>query len=213
MAKPSPELRRQRQQLRAARLALTAAQRREAERAITRLVLRRRLIRPGTNVALYVATRGEVDVGALVRHAWRIGARVYLPRVTSVRRKRMAFVPWAPGTRLARSRRYGLLEPEGPAGDRGFALLRLDLAIVPMLGFDARGHRLGMGAGFYDRALAARRGDERRAWRRPKLVGVAFACQQLAALDASPWDVAVDRVATEREWIVPTVPARPDPPS
>jgi 5-formyltetrahydrofolate cyclo-ligase len=59
-----------------------------------------------------------------------------------------------------------------------------------------------MGAGYYDRALRHRRERSRR-WRRPRLVGLAFACQELESIVPSPWDVALDVVVTEREVILP----------
>jgi 5-formyltetrahydrofolate cyclo-ligase len=59
-----------------------------------------------------------------------------------------------------------------------------------------------MGAGFYDRALR-RRLDRSATWRRPRLIGVAYACQQLPLIPASPWDVPLDLVVTDRGVIVP----------
>jgi 5-formyltetrahydrofolate cyclo-ligase len=78
----------------------------------------------------------------------------------------------------------------------------IDVVVLPVVGFDRRGNRLGMGAGYYDRALR-RRQDAARAWRRPLLVGVAFACQELPAIPASPWDVPLDLIVTERGIIAP----------
>jgi 5-formyltetrahydrofolate cyclo-ligase len=68
-----------------------------------------------------------------------------------------------------------------------------------------------MGAGYYDRALR-RRLDRDAAGQRPLLIGVAFACQQLDEIPASPWDVPLDLVVTERDVIVPRPrPARSNP--
>ena len=63
----------------------------------------------------------------------------------------------------------------------------LDLVLVPLVGFDARGHRLGMGAGLYDRHFAFLR--HRRAWRRPRLLGLAFEAQKVARLAEAAHDV------------------------
>ena len=59
-----------------------------------------------------------------------------------------------------------------------------------------------MGAGYYDRALRHLRDGSRR-WRRPRLVGLAFACQQVESIVASAWDVPLDVVVTEHGIIVP----------
>jgi 5-formyltetrahydrofolate cyclo-ligase len=111
----------------------------------------------------------------------------------------MTFVALAPGS-AARRNSYGIEEPA--AATRCVAAVGLDVVLVPVVGFDRRGNRLGMGAGFYDRALQ-RRLDARRPWRRPRLVGVAFACQELPAIAASPWDVPLDLIVTERGIVVP----------
>ena len=74
-----------------------------------------------------------------------------------------------------------------------------------LVAFDAAGNRLGMGAGYYDRALR-RRLERSTPWRRPRLIGVAYACQQVPAIPASPWDVPLDLVVTERGVIVPARP-------
>ena len=84
----------------------------------------------------------------------------------------------------------------GDAGERPIDARWLDLVLMPLVGFDARGNRLGMGAGFYDRQFAFLR--HRRAWRRPLLLGVAFEAQRIARLAEAPHDVPLWGVVTER---------------
>ena len=74
--------------------------------------------------------------------------------------------------------------------------ISLDLVLVPLVGFDDQGTRLGMGGGFYDRSFATRL--FRRYWRKPRLIGVAYELQRVAHLDRQPWDVALDGVVTEQ---------------
>ena len=95
-----------------------------------------------------------------------------------------------------RLNRYGIPEPGGP--DRRDARF-CDLVLLPLVGFDARGHRLGTGGGYYDRALAFRR--LRRYWRGPRLVGLAHSSQALEAIRPLPTDVTLDAVITERGTI------------
>ena len=80
----------------------------------------------------------------------------------------------------------------------------LDVVLVPLLGFDRRGHRLGFGGGYYDRSFAFLNG--RTDVGKPVLVGVAYSTQEIATLDEQPWDVRLDYVATERELIDLTPP-------
>ena len=76
---------------------------------------------------------------------------------------------------------------------------RLDVMLLPLVGFDSEGRRLGMGGGYYDATLAYLR--SRRRWRKPLLVGVAYACQQLKEVPAEPWDVRLDMILTEKGLI------------
>jgi 5-formyltetrahydrofolate cyclo-ligase len=71
----------------------------------------------------------------------------------------------------------------------------LDLIVVPLAGVDAEGRRLGMGRGYYDRALAFRR--RRRYWKGPHLAGLAFDCQRTNVKFADAWDLRLDSLATE----------------
>ena len=71
----------------------------------------------------------------------------------------------------------------------------LNVIVVPFVGVDPQGRRLGMGGGFYDRALGFRR--RRLHWRGPSLVGLGFDCQRADDVHADPWDVRLDCLATE----------------
>lgn len=193
-----------RRRLRALRLSMPAAERAAAERAIAARLRRLGLARPGLRVAAYLAMPGEASLATFLAAAAAAGARVYVPRISSRRRRTLEFVELAPGAALRRGP-YGILEP--PAHGRRARMATLDAVLVPLVAFDREGHRLGMGAGYYDRALALRR-DRVRAYRRPKLVGIAYSCQELASITPRAWDVALDAVVTERELIVPRAAAR-----
>ena len=166
---------------------MPAAHRIAAADALAGHLLRSSLLPTQGYVAGYWATDGEIGLHAL---QLRLSpALVYcLPILDDERHLR--FAPWRPGDALV-TNRYGIPEPDlSPAS----ALPAADMAIVvlPLVGFDARGNRLGMGGGWYDRTLAFRT-----AGTPPVLVGAAFAMQQLPALDAQPWDVRLDAVCTE----------------
>jgi len=178
-----------RTELRARRRALPAEARRRAERRITQHVRRHLRFHPGQRVALYAPLPEELDIAALAQLARRQGAILYLPRIVDRRRKRMIFVA-ARGP--MRRNRLGILEPGGGAS---IPSRWLDRVFVPLVGFDAAGMRLGMGAGYYDRAFAFL--NLRAAWRRPKLIGVAFAAQRVAAIAGAPHDVHLDCIVTE----------------
>ena len=73
-----------------------------------------------------------------------------------------------------------------------------DLILVPLLGFDRTGARLGYGKGHYDRTLAgfAEKGIT------PMLVGVAFSVQEVARIPREPHDVRLDCIVTEKETLM-----------
>jgi len=188
-------LRELRRQLRASRRALPDAERRVADRAIRTALRSLGIWQRGRRVAVFLSMPGEVDLRPCLGPAWRCGARLYVPRISSTRNGTMAFVPLHPGSTL-HGNRFGIAEPAGGARGR-IPARHLDTILVPLVGFDACGHRLGMGAGFYDRALRPRL-DRTQAFRRPRLIGIAYSLQQVERLEPAPWDVALDLVVTER---------------
>jgi len=199
MAQPTAEVRAARRRLCDLRRALDPRVRVAAERAIRTSLDRLGVFRRGAHVALYLPMPGEVDLRPCVAPARQRGVRIYVPRIASRRGRRMLFAPWT-GHAARRTNAFGIVEPGSAAGSR--PAVGLDCVVVPLVGFDLCGNRLGMGAGYYDRALRRRRQVDR-PWRRPRLVGVAFACQELPAIPVSPWDVRLDFVVTERGIVVP----------
>lgn len=148
-------------------------------------------LRAGQRIALYASLREELDTAPLIELARKRGCHIYLPRIER-RSGRMRFV--AMGERQSVNH-LGISEPEGRdvIGARW-----LDIVFLPLVGFDDHGMRLGMGAGFYDRAFAFR--HTRRVWRGPKLVGVAYAFQQVPRIESAPHDVLLDAVVTEKGY-------------
>lgn len=153
-------------------------------------------------IAAFVSLREEIDTAPLLALLRQRGHRLYLPRITSVRGKTLRFV--AAAGRPMRANRYGIPEPQTL---RSVRPTDLDIVFVPLVAFDGRGARLGMGAGFYDRAFAFKR--LRSQWRRPRLVGLAYACQQVERLIESRHDVRLDAVITERGIITFPAPGAP----
>ncbi|MFP4639082.1 MAG: 5-formyltetrahydrofolate cyclo-ligase [Guyparkeria sp.] len=145
-------------------------------------------------VAAFCAFDGEPQLdGWLRRHR----GQVWLPRILPD--NQLAFHHADPLTACshrrmprARTNQFGIIESDDP---RRRGINSLDALLIPLVGFDARGNRLGMGAGFYDRALARRRG------RRPLAIGVAFGCQEVRSLPVDPWDQPLDYIVTDRALV------------
>jgi 5-formyltetrahydrofolate cyclo-ligase len=180
-----------RDQLRDARRDLPRRERERANRRIADRAARERALRSAHRIAAYLASDGETDVAALIDWALTAGKEVYLPIIR--RDRHLDFARYTHDTPLAPNR-LGILEP-APAGRRLIEPMRLDIVLTPLVGFDDRANRLGMGGGFYDRTFARLLAFE--TWARPKLLGVAFECQRLDAIGTAPWDVPLWRVITE----------------
>lgn len=194
MAVTRDELRRR---MRRRRRALSEAEQYRAARQLQRIAVRSGLLGRRRNIAFYLPAGGEIDVLPLLQRAHSMGRRCFLPVLDPMTRERLWFMPWRPGERLL-GNRFGIGEPALGA-HRRVAASKLDLILMPLVAFDDRGNRLGMGGGYYDRSLAFL--ARRRRWRRPTLCGVAHDFQRVAALPAEPWDVPLDACVTERRLL------------
>ncbi|MBB3227825.1 5-formyltetrahydrofolate cyclo-ligase [Luteibacter sp. Sphag1AF] len=146
------------------------------------------------NVAGYWATGGELPLNLAIAPLAGRGQQFYLPVVGTD--KRLTFEPWNTGDEIKPSR-LGI--PEPTPSDNGITPDRLDLVLVPLLGFDRRGNRLGFGGGYYDRSFAFLR--ERTRPTRPLLVGIGYSFQELDDIVRADWDVTLDYIATDKELI------------
>jgi len=135
----------------------------------------------GAVVSGFWPTGQEIDIRPLLTELHAHGHRIVLPE-TPKRGNPLIFRLWRPGAPML-AERFGTQRPDGEVLDPDFLL-------VPLLAFDRRGHRIGYGAGYYDRTLAALPGRFR--------LGVAYAAQELDAVPAGPYDERLDAVATER---------------
>ncbi len=140
------------------------------------------------HVAGYWAVDGEIGL-----HAWQMRLPPALHYCLPMLHEdgRLRFAPWKAGGALV-TNRHGIPEPDVDAS----AWLEPDemsLVIVPLVGFDARCHRLGMGGGWYDRSFASRKSQPAPPW----LVGAAFATQQIDRVETREWDVKLDAVCCE----------------
>jgi len=168
----------------AARDALSEAERAQAAQAIAARGLPVE-IKPGTVVAGYSPIRSELDPTPLMQHLAAQGAKLALPVITA-RGKSLIFRAWNPRDRLLPGP-LGILEPSPAAAE-----IVPEIVLVPLAAFDGSGHRIGYGAGHYDRTLAQLHKSKGFA-----AIGVAFAAQQVAAVPALQHDVPLDYVLTE----------------
>jgi 5-formyltetrahydrofolate cyclo-ligase len=160
-----------------------------ASRAIAARICELRPFIEGPALLLYSAIAGEVDTESIRAVAERRGTPVYYPRLQPDK-KDIDFVRVRPGEFL----QCGPWNIAQPTGNERFRPGEPALLVVPGVGFDRRGTRLGRGGGHYDRAI--------RRYRPPvAVVGLAFAVQVVAALPRCEWDEPVDCIVTELEVV------------
>ena len=151
-------------------------------------LLRWRHLRQARHIAIHLSARSELSTAILIDRLLRQGRKLWAPVTRGS--TEMRFVPLRRGGKLRRGP-LGLLQPARTRPRRSAA--HIDLILLPLLGFDPQGHRLGNGGGYYDRALAGFRPG-----RRPLLVGYAYTEQEMPMIPAEPWDVRLDAVVTEK---------------
>jgi 5-formyltetrahydrofolate cyclo-ligase len=175
-----------RRELRAARRALDPTERAAADRQILSVIRRVPAFRAARRVAMFFAFDGEPDLSPLLSSNRRL--ELFAPVIIGTD---MHFAALGRDTLLVPNH-FGIPEPADPELIDPRAL---DLVLTPLVAFDTRGNRLGVGAGYYDRCFSFLR--QRRIWHRPKLLGTAYALQQVPSYEPNAWDVPLWAAVTE----------------
>ena len=139
----------------------------------------RPLLAEAQTILAYYSLPDEVDTHALLDELVTEGKTVLLPKVLDEETMELRRYT---GRGSLQEGAYHIMEPTGASfTDEA----RIDIALIPGLAFDAQGHRLGRGKGYYDRFLAAFKG---------KTIGVCFDFQKVAEVPVDAHDIAVDSV-------------------
>jgi 5-formyltetrahydrofolate cyclo-ligase len=191
-----------RKSMRRQRLALPLHTRRHAEQSVLRQIRREPRFISSRKVGLYLDAFGEVPTRALINLCFQLRKTVYLP-VVHLENKSLA---WSRVTRQQwqnqrmTHHRFGMKQP---FKQRGVSVKSLDYLFMPLVAFDLKGHRLGMGGGFYDRTLAhcANIREHRKLQpSKPMRVGLAYDFQRVEAIHSNAWDISMHSVVTPTEY-------------
>jgi 5-formyltetrahydrofolate cyclo-ligase len=172
----------QRARLIAERQAIPQSERRRSQALILRLVERHFPELADALFGFYWPFRGEIGLHPLVRRLVERGARAALPVVVE-KGQPLEFWAWHPGAPLRR----GVWDIPIPVERQ---VVRPTALLVPLVGFDGAGYRLGYGGGYYDRTLAVMRP-------RPLTIGVGYELGRLATIHPQPHDISLDAIVTE----------------
>ncbi len=170
-----------------ARQALPAGYRKISSRVIISHVLT--LVSEGKTVAGYNAIKGEMNISSLLKVLAERDHTLCLPDIEG---DALVFRQWKPGQALIKGK-FGVDVPVENA-----AVIVPDVLLVPLVAFDAAGHRLGYGAGYYDRAIHALRQKNKEL----RAIGMAFSSQQVGNIPAESTDEKLDAIITEQGIVV-----------
>lgn len=169
------------------RRSLSVRQQHEHARGVKQNILGSGLLNRCTTCAIYLPLDEELDTRPLVERLLTMGKSVSLPVIKPEYRLEFR-VPDAHFDLVPN--RYGIAEPD-PATSRLRTLWTHSVIFMPLVAFDAHGNRIGMGGGYYDRALS-------NTSKRPLCIGLAHELQFTPDIPAEAWDVSMDAVITEK---------------
>ena len=180
-----------RQTIRQQRRALTHSEAAACAEQLAQQAGKHPLLLRSDRIAAYLSSDGEIDPYPLLQSLWSAGKQVYLPVLVPFSRQKLWFARFNPDDMLAVNR-FGIPEP---VRRRLIKPSALDLVLTPLVAFDAEGHRVGMGGGFYDSTFACL--QQRQHWHKPKLLGLAYEFQKQATIKPNKWDVPLNAIATD----------------
>lgn len=183
MSTPAAQKAALRRELRERRRSLSAREQAAAAKSIASIVQQLPGWSEARHVALYLAADGEIDCAVVAAAARQDGKNLYLPVINTD--NSLGFAAWDEDEPLLENR-FGI--PEPPVHAARCPLATLHIVLLPLVGWDNDGGRLGMGGGFYDKTLAGVHG--------PLLAGLAHDCQRTHKIPREAWDVALDFVVT-----------------
>ncbi|MEE8494892.1 MAG: 5-formyltetrahydrofolate cyclo-ligase [Xanthomonadales bacterium] len=145
-----------------------------------------------TTIAAFWPFDGEPNLLPTLEAADQQGIRIALPVIRQGPAGRsLIFAQWSTAAEVVKNR-YGIPEPRGSPE---IPLINIDLLLMPLVGWDESGNRLGMGAGLYDRALAPLSQFDV-----PIRAGVAYQIQKVPSVPNESWDIRLHMLLSETGW-------------
>lgn len=176
-----------RRKLRTMRRDIPATHRARLDQAIRQNLSQLVRSRAVSSMAAYWPFDGEPDIVPLCREWLGQGIGVALPKISATGNG-MEFRTWNPDLALGQNR-FGIPEP---LNTEIKLLSEFDLLIIPLVGYDRFGNRLGVGSGYYDRYLEPLRNSPS-----PLRVGIAYGLQETGLIDHNDWDIHLHGVVNE----------------
>lgn len=182
-----------RKTLRHQRQALSSSTCADASDAVIKRLIQSDLFKKAQHIAVYLSEDNEIDLSHLF--SLHPEKQYYLPVLTP--EKQLLFKAYQLGDHLEQNA-LGISEP---INGQTLNAKELDLVCLPLVGFDKKGHRLGMGGGYYDRTFAFKTQSKSPT---PHLLGIAYEFQKVDVLPSDEWDVNLSGIITEQDFHYPT---------
>ena len=179
-----------RHQLRQARNNLSSNEQDLAAKALVTRFIEATQSYKAKKIALYLTNDGEISPHLICQCCWQQNIQVYLPVVQG---KKLIFALYSPDA-VWKKNQFGIKEP---LTNHHLSGKELDIVLLPLVGFDEKGGRLGMGGGFYDRTF-----ENKKAPATPLLIGLAHDCQQVDSLPIESWDVPLQAIMTPTKTLL-----------
>jgi len=174
----------------------TLAQQTAAENLLTQLLTVEPFLR-SEKVAMYLANDGEIAPSEVQLWMYNNGKIPFLPMVRQSSGRNSLLFAEAKKNAIYSENHFGISEPVVD-DEELMSPDALDMVLLPLVGFDQNGNRIGMGGGFYDTTFEHLK-DSGDSQRKPMLIGLAHECQKVAQITAESWDIPLNIVVTDQQ--------------
>jgi len=160
----------------------------KASSDISQKIITSEYFKDADNIGCYLSTEYEVSTDIIISSAHQKNKNLYVPKIKQGHA--MDFVKITLTSDIVKNK-YGIHEP---LSEDIIAADKLDIVVVPIVAFDRKKNRIGMGGGFYDRKFKYLKNSKNNF---QLLIGVAFECQKVEKIKPESWDVKLSAVITE----------------
>ena len=164
---------------------------------LAKQLTKHRIFRTSRNIASYLPFGKEIPTDAIHVELTRSNKQLYVPKIIKGQLNQMLFCQINQHTQFQQNR-FGIREPRNCNNLKNAK--QMDLILLPLVAFDLKGNRLGMGGGYYDRALNFRK--NRKIWCKPVLLGLAYDFQKVQELPNQRWDIPLDGIVTNTQLLL-----------
>jgi len=186
-----------RTQIQSMRQSLSQQQQTRYSSEICQTLIQSGILDQAQHIAFYLPVRGEANPMLLQQHAPYQNKHFYLPLLSELKENHLAFAQYTATTPM-RPNRFKIPEPDIAPELLLHDPSQLDAIIMPLVGVDEMGNRIGMGGGFYDRTFAFKKSHKQT----PLLIAFAYDFQYIAPQRPQDWDVPVDAIALQHQFLL-----------